>query len=173
MKNELIVKTEQFLKKKFDDSEYYVEHPDGKAYRLEHSYRVANIGRIIAQNEGFDETEMVIACLLHDVSYCEVFDDDGWINHGRTAARIARPFLSEPGLPEHRSFILPGGCVAASAVHVARTVCRRAERLVICLQQEAQVPENVTVFLNRLSDYLFLLARKANLASGTEEIMWK
>lgn len=102
MKNELIVKTEQFLKKKFDDNEYYVEHPDGKAYRLEHSYRVANIGRIIAQNEGFDETEMVIACLLHDVSYCEVFDDDGWINHGRTAARIARPFLSELGLPEDR-----------------------------------------------------------------------
>lgn len=79
----------------------------------------------------------------------------------------------QPGLPEHRSFILPGGCTAASAVHVARTVCRRAERLVICLQQETQVPENVAVFLNRLSDYLFVLARKVNQVSGTEEILWK
>ena len=79
----------------------------------------------------------------------------------------------QQGLVQHNCFILPGGCVAASAIHVARTVCRRAERLVICLQQEVPVPVNVAEFLNRLSDYLFVLARKANQVSGTEEILWK
>ena len=98
----LIRKTEDFLKRTFDDSEYLSSHPDAKAYRLEHTYRVANIGRIIAAKEGFDETETVIACLLHDISYCEEFDETGWLNHGRRAAQIARPFLAELGLAEDR-----------------------------------------------------------------------
>ena len=102
MKSELVKRTEDFLKKKFDDSDYFTDHPDEKAYRLEHSYRVANIGKMIAAKEGFDETEMVIACLLHDVSYCEDFDDEGWKDHGRNAAKIARPFLKELGLSEDR-----------------------------------------------------------------------
>ena len=68
---------------------------DAKAYRIEHTYRVANIGRLIAVKEGFDETEMVIACLLHDVAYCEEFGEDGWKEHGRRSAQIARPFLEE------------------------------------------------------------------------------
>ena len=102
MNTDFISKTEAFLKQKFDDSKYFAEHADEKAYRLEHSYRVANIGRQIAAKEGFDETEMVIACLLHDVSYCEDFDDDGWKDHGRNAAKIARPFLEELGLAQDR-----------------------------------------------------------------------
>ncbi|MBO4679865.1 MAG: HD domain-containing protein [Lachnospiraceae bacterium] len=102
MNRDLISRTEQFLKQKFDDSPYMKAHPEDKAYRLEHSYRVANIGRKIALQEGFDETEMVIAGLLHDVSYCEVFGENGWKNHGRRAAQIARPFLEELGLPSDR-----------------------------------------------------------------------
>lgn len=102
MNKELITKTEAFLKQKFDDSNYFKGHPDEKAYRLEHSYRVANIGRKIAAKEGMDETEMVMACLLHDISYCEDFDDDGWKDHGRNAAKIARPFLEELELPKDR-----------------------------------------------------------------------
>ena len=98
----LIKQTEDFLKQKFDSGHYFSEHPDAKRYRLEHSYRVANIGREIASREGFDETEMVIACLLHDVSYCEDFGEDGWKEHGRHAAQIARPFLEGLGLPEAR-----------------------------------------------------------------------
>lgn len=98
----LIKQTEDFVKQKFDSGHYFSEHPDEKRYRLEHSYRVANIGREIALREGFDETEMVVACLLHDVSYCEDFDEDGWKEHGRRAAQIARPFLTELGLPEAR-----------------------------------------------------------------------
>ena len=100
--HELVKKTEEFLKQKFDAAIYLNEHPKDKAYRIEHSYRVANIGREIAQNEGFDETEMVIACLLHDIAYCEEFGENGWQDHGRHSARIARPFLKELGIPEDR-----------------------------------------------------------------------
>ena len=98
----MIEKTEAFLKQKFDAAVYLNDHPDARAYRIEHTYRVANIGREIAREEGFDETELVIACLLHDVSYCEEFGENGWLEHGRRAARIARPFLSELGLAEDR-----------------------------------------------------------------------
>ncbi|MBQ3847504.1 MAG: HD domain-containing protein [Clostridia bacterium] len=98
----LVNKTETFLKRKFDSGEYLNDHPNDKAYRIEHTYRVANIGREIALKEGFDETEMVIACLLHDVAYCEDFGEDGWKEHGRHSAKIARPFLIEIGLEEER-----------------------------------------------------------------------
>lgn len=102
LNSQLIKKTEEFLKQKFDKAIYLNEHLEDKAYRLEHTYRVANIGRKIAAKEGFDETEMVIACLLHDISYCEEFGEDGWKEHGRRSAQISRPFLQELGLPEER-----------------------------------------------------------------------
>ena len=97
-----IQQTEAFLRQKFDAAIYLNEHPEAKAYRIEHSYRVANIGREIAQREGFDETEMVIACLLHDVAYCEEFGENGWLEHGRRSAKIARPFLEQLVLAEDR-----------------------------------------------------------------------
>lgn len=102
LNKDVIDKTIEFLYKKFDESEYLSAKPDKKAYRIEHSFRVANIGRQIAGKDGFDETEMTVACLLHDVSYCETFGEDGWINHGRRAAAIARPFLKELGFTEDR-----------------------------------------------------------------------
>ncbi len=102
LNTELVKKTEEFLKRKFEDAVYLNEHPEAKAYRIEHSYRVANIGREIAAKEGFDETEMVIACLLHDIAYCEEFGEDGWKEHGRRSAKIARPFLKELGIAEDR-----------------------------------------------------------------------
>ena len=102
LESEFIRKTEAFLKRKFEEAIYLNEHPEDKAYRLEHSYRVANIGREIAAREGLDETELVMACLLHDVAYCEEFGEDGWREHGRRSAQIARPFLKELGLPEDR-----------------------------------------------------------------------
>ncbi len=102
LNKEQIEKTEEFLKQKFDEAIYLNDYPEAKAYRIEHSYRVANIGRTIAQKEGFDETELVVACLLHDIAYCEEFGEDGWENHGRRSAQIARPFLQELGLQEDR-----------------------------------------------------------------------
>ena len=114
MNRTLIEKTEAFLKERMDSGEYLSLHPEAKAYRLEHSYRVANLGRQIAREEGFDETELVIACLLHDVSYCEEFGEHGWKEHGRRSAAIARPFLEELGLPEDRI----GDICYAIAIHV-------------------------------------------------------
>jgi cob(I)alamin adenosyltransferase len=71
-----------------------------------------------------------------------------------------------------RSFIVPGGSRKAAALHVARTVCRRAERRVVELGAETEIPPLVVIYLNRLSDLLFTLARVANKRSGTGEVTW-
>jgi cob(I)alamin adenosyltransferase len=77
------------------------------------------------------------------------------------------------GLPELRSFVLPGGTEAAARLHVARTVCRRAEREVLLGAQEVELNPLVLRYLNRLSDLLFILARAANAGAGVEEPLWK
>ena len=76
-------------------------------------------------------------------------------------------------LPELRAFILPGGHPAVSHAHVARCVCRRAERLVIHLAEDAFVAELVVVYLNRLSDFLFVLSRAMAHDLGVEEVTWQ
>ncbi|GAB2454337.1 cobalamin adenosyltransferase [Hymenobacter qilianensis] len=76
-------------------------------------------------------------------------------------------------LPELRAFILPGGHVAVSYAHIARCVCRRAERLAIHLSEESFVAELVVIYLNRLSDYLFVLSRQMAQDLGAEEVTWK
>lgn len=77
-------------------------------------------------------------------------------------------------LPEMRSFILPGGNLAGSMCHVARCVCRRAERLCVQMQQEEEyVPELVLQYLNRLSDLLFVLARYIGHINNAPEIPWR
>ncbi len=75
-------------------------------------------------------------------------------------------------LPPLRAFILPAGTPGAAALHVARTVCRRAERSVVHLAGQAPVPELFIVYLNRLSDLLFTLARLANKEAGVEDVTW-
>ncbi|MFO7869273.1 MAG: cob(I)yrinic acid a,c-diamide adenosyltransferase [Bacteroidales bacterium] len=75
-------------------------------------------------------------------------------------------------LPELKNFILPGGHVASSQAHIARTVCRRAERRVIQLSTEIQVNDLVIKYLNRLSDFLFILARKVLKDFNKSEITW-
>jgi cob(I)alamin adenosyltransferase len=77
------------------------------------------------------------------------------------------------GLPELRSFVLPGGTEAAARLHVARAVCRRAERDALAASQELEVNPLVLVYLNRLSDLLFIAARYTNAAAGGEEPLWK
>ena len=76
-------------------------------------------------------------------------------------------------VPPLRAFVLPGGHQSVSFCHVARCVCRRAERLAISLQQVAEVDELIIKYLNRLSDYLFALCRKMTQELGVEEITWK
>ena len=69
-------------------------------------------------------------------------------------------------------FILPGGHPSVSYCHVARTTCRRAERMISYLHEKEPVPENVIAYMNRLSDYLFVLARKLSKLLNAEEIKW-
>lgn len=77
-------------------------------------------------------------------------------------------------LPPLRLFILPGGSMAASQAHVCRTVCRRSERCILRLAEcGAKVDEHVLSYVNRLSDYLFVLARKLNVDAGVEDIVWR
>ena len=76
-------------------------------------------------------------------------------------------------LPELKSFVLPGGAPAAAQLHVARTVCRRAERETIAAAGSVDVNPLALVYLNRLSDLLFILARVANAAAGEEEPLWR
>jgi len=76
-------------------------------------------------------------------------------------------------LPPMRSFVLPGGHTSVSVCHIARTVCRRAERLVIALDAVEKVEPLVIKYLNRLSDYLFMLSRKMTAELRAEETPWK
>jgi cob(I)alamin adenosyltransferase len=75
-------------------------------------------------------------------------------------------------LPALKHFVLPGGNTVVSYCHIARCVCRRAERLTVELAENSFVDERVTIYLNRLSDYLFVLARKLTFDSGAEENIW-
>ena len=107
--------TRDFLKRKFDESEYFADKIAEKDYRFEHSVRVANIGKEIAEKEELDSDAMVIACLLHDISYINEFQTrEEARNHGRYSAKIARPFLEKIGM---ESEIIEDICYGI-AIHV-------------------------------------------------------
>lgn len=77
-------------------------------------------------------------------------------------------------LPEMRSFIVPGGNLASSTCHVARTVCRRAERICVAMKEhDEQIPDLVIPYLNRLSDYLFVLCRYISHINNAPEMPWR
>lgn len=79
---------------------------------------------------------------------------------------------SDRDLEPLKAFIIPGGSRKGAMLHVARTVCRRAERRVVHLQHDVEIPQLVVIYLNRLSDLLFTLARLANVLSGAGEVTW-
>lgn len=79
----------------------------------------------------------------------------------------------QESLPQLRTFILPGGCAASAQAHVCRTVCRRAERRIIALSETCDVSKTLLCYINRVSDYLFVLARKINLHHGVAEVLKK
>lgn len=79
----------------------------------------------------------------------------------------------EKGLKPLRNFILPGGCPAAAALQVCRSVCRRAERRVVRLAASEEVNPEAVVYLNRLSDFLFVMARWVNHLAGVDEPIWR
>jgi cob(I)alamin adenosyltransferase len=150
------------------------------------SARIAALGEVDELNSalgvvlaepGLDEQ---IAADLRDVQH-HLFDmgaelcipgyaklDDSHV--ARLDARLAH---YNGTLPPLREFILPGGSRAAALLHVARTICRRAERSVVALQRGEAVNPPVLQYLNRLSDLLFVLARVANRSLGVEDTYWR
>jgi len=94
------------------------------------------------------------------------------LGDARVAALERAIDADEAELTPLERFILPGGTPKSAALHLARTVCRRAERSVVTLAREEQVPAVVLVYLNRLSDLLFVLARRANARADHPDIVW-
>jgi cob(I)alamin adenosyltransferase len=89
------------------------------------------------------------------------------------AQRLERAIdAAEGGLAPLKSFVLPGGSPAAAALHLARTVCRRAERRVLDASSAAAVRNELIVYLNRLSDLLFVIARQVNHGAGVADVPW-
>jgi len=87
-----------------------------------------------------------------------------------TEARIDR---LEKDLPQLKNFVLPAGCPLAAQLHVARTVCRRAERRVVALRRQADVEPRLVRYLNRLADLLFVMARWCNRRAGVADVEWR
>lgn len=81
--------------------------------------------------------------------------------------------MMNEALPQMKNFIIPGGHQLVSNTHIARTICRRAERLIIKLSETEDIEEIIIKYLNRLSDYLFVLARKQGFDLNVEEVPWK
>ena len=79
----------------------------------------------------------------------------------------------DASLPPLRAFVLPGGSRGAAVCHLCRTVCRRAERRILALAREAEIAPSLLAYMNRLSDYLFVLSRKMNCDEKKSEIFWR
>ncbi|HWC90025.1 MAG TPA: cob(I)yrinic acid a,c-diamide adenosyltransferase, partial [Pirellulales bacterium] len=79
----------------------------------------------------------------------------------------------EAELPALKQFILPGGTLAAAQLHLARTVCRRAERRIVALAAVEPIASELVIYLNRLGDLLFVLARLANARAGQPDVLWQ
>jgi cob(I)alamin adenosyltransferase len=149
------------------------------------SARIEAIGAVDELNScvGVVLTEQLpedVRALLTDVQH-DLFDLGGELSiPGHTAMTDAHVARLEDAverynddLPRLEEFILPGGTRAAALVHVARTVCRRAERAVVALGGAENVAAPVRVYLNRLSDLLFVLARVLNRAGGAPDVLWQ
>jgi cob(I)alamin adenosyltransferase len=113
-----------------------------------------SLGSILAAESDFKGFE------LPKITSVEITQLEQWIDH------------YDHQLPELKNFILPGGHQAISFCHVCRTVCRRAERATHALSLEESIEENIIPFLNRLSDYFFILARKISLDLNVPETPW-
>jgi len=122
---------------------------------------------------------MTIGALLATLPDAPHFADLPRIAPERIAALETAMDRMDALLAPLNAFILPGGSIPAAWAHVARTVCRRAERRIIRLSDQAgaaplpDAQRNLLVYINRLSDYLFVLARYCNAAAGVEDIQWK
>lgn len=136
----------------------------------------AHVGLLRAQLPVAHAAQALLAEIQHDL-----FDLGGELCiPGYTLVKAEQVAALEAGidalnadLPPLKDFILPGGSPAAAQAHVARTVCRRAERLAVTLSAQEAVNAEALQYLNRLSDYLFVLARVLAREAGGSEVLWR
>ena len=114
------------------------------------------VGAYLATESGRAEERRMQGVSVADVAWLEQAIDE-----------------AEDGLPAWRGFVIPGGSRGAAVCHVCRTVCRRAERRILELAKCVEVRSEVCAYVNRLSDYLFVLSRKLLFIAGEDEIIWK
>ncbi len=141
----------------------------------------SHIGLLVAQTQQSDVAEMLtwIQHRLFNIGGYLACNPDGGFTmppgaDDDSVAKLERMIDDiDSRLPKIKCFVLPGGTVFAAEAHVARTVCRRAERLIVTLSQECEVDAAVMCFVNRLSDFLFVLARFNNVVNGVDEIFWQ
>ncbi len=102
-------------------------------------------------------------------------------NESKSVLRVGQPMIGqieqwidllEARLPELRNFILPYGAMTASLLHLARAVCRRAERLIVRLSQDEEINALIVIYVNRLADLLFVMARYSNASVGRQDSVW-
>ena len=143
----------------------------------------SHIGLLVAMlDEDFDERALLLRIqsnlfnigthLATDQSQTPLYDS-ARLADGETSLLEERVDAIVAALPEAQGFVLPGGSQAAAQCHVCRTVCRRAERRILALSEKAIVGADVIKYVNRLSDYLFILAKKINFNTGHSEILWQ
>lgn len=122
--------------------------------------RVQNLLFVVGSNLATDQsnTELRNASVVHPESIADLEQEIDQI---------------DAALPPLKFFVLPGGCQASAQCHVCRTVCRRAERRILALEEQAEVQPELLQFVNRLSDYFFVLARKINIDEKKLEIFWQ
>ncbi len=142
----------------------------------------ANIGvvRTLAQsNQTLNELLSTIQNELFDIGSIVATKANTTWSGMRTITPKQIAFLEQQidktleGIPELKSFVLPGGTLINAELHRCRTVCRRAERKLWALKEIESVDENILIYINRLSDLLFALSRKESHSTNTPEFLWK
>jgi cob(I)alamin adenosyltransferase len=139
----------------------------------------AHLGHALARGED-DELHAVLLRVQNDLfdvgaDLCVPVDVEGRLRVEQEAIDVLESDCDRfnEALPPLRSFVLPGGAERAALLHVARTVCRRAEREALAAAERVPISPLVPVYLNRLSDLLFILSRSANATAGVDEPVWK
>ena len=132
------------------------EHLEGRLLKIQHDLFSIGANLAFSKQEVKVSSDKKVKVPLERVSEME-----DWIDE-----------LSQQ-LPELKAFVLPGGTQSASALHLCRTVCRRAERVVVEAKEQMEIDPGVVVYLNRLSDLLFVWARWENSKKGRADVLWE
>src|SRR4029434_3394445 len=157
-------------------------HPRAEAYGdIDELNAVLGVARAVEMMPRIDEVLVPIQRDLFSIGALLATPDPEKMREQLTKARVDDDRIAqleraiddgERELEPLKAFIIPGGTQKAAALHVARTVCRRAERRVVHLRRDTDIPQLVVIYLNRLSDLLFVLSRVVTRRAGAGEVIW-